>query len=458
MSLRMRLIGLIAIGLVISLAFGGGIAFLNASRSVQNEMHAALQVGRQTVANALADLQRSSTPRRDLENLVRSFKGNRHLRVSLAGDPAAIAVPAVERSHFGKAPRWFVRLIGVGSEADRVPVAIAGRGYGTIVLETDPHNEILEVWNEFNDGRIIFALFCGQTILLIYLFVGRALRPLHRLAAALEQVGHGDYRTRVEGGLTPELSRLYNAFNRMASRLAAMDADNRRLHEQLLILQEEERAELARDLHDEVSPFLFAIRVDTANISRLLAGGQASEAADHLRFISEAVGHLQREVRNMLARLRPAGLAEFGLGEAIGNLVAFWRRRHPEIDYRIAVAPECEGLGEVIDTTIYRVVQECLSNAVRHGRPNAIVVRIEHRAGIPAAGDEIEVEITDDGQGMRDALAFGFGLRGMSERVRAMGGRLTLRNRPGGGLAVTAVMPCRLAPALVAAGPEAGGP
>jgi len=457
MSLRFRLIALVFAALSISLVLGGAVARLNASHSVRKEMRSALRVGRQTVENAMANARHSSDPRHDIESLVQSFEGNRHLRVMLTGDRAAVAAPAVQHSPFGEVPAWFAWLIDVPDTIDRVPVQIAGQSYGTIVLETDPHNEMAEVWNEFNDSLIVLALFCGQTILLIYLFVGRALRPLRRLASAFEQIGRGDYSARVDGPLTPELSRLHDSFNRMALRLAGADADNRQLNEQLLVLQEQERAELARDLHDEVSPFLFAIKVDAANLSRLLAQGRASEASEHLQLIEQSVLHMQREVRDMLGRLRPPGLAEFGLSEAIGNLIEFWRRRHSEIDFRIAVAPECESLRGIIDTTIYRVVQECLSNAVRHANPGAIEVRIERsRDTDPAGPDEVTVAVTDDGPGLRGLSEPGFGLRGMGERIRAVGGRLTLRDRPGGGLAIVARMPCEPEAALAGTGRKTG--
>jgi two-component system, NarL family, sensor histidine kinase UhpB len=107
----------------------------------------------------------------------------------------------------------------------------------------------------------------------------------------------------------------------------------------------------------------------------------------------------------------------------------------------------------MIDTTIYRVAQECLSNAVRHGKPSAIAVRIE-RASDTADRDEITLEIADDGQGMSEPSGAGFGLRGMAERVSAIGGRLTLRNKPGGGLAVIVVLPCQPGRELVRAGLE----
>ena len=97
---------------------------------------------------------------------------------------------------------------------------VGGHDYGTITIETDPHNEMLEVWNEFTDSLVAPLLFCGLTILLIHVFVGRALRPLDNLAAAMEELGDGRYRTRISGRLTPELSRLRDSFNRMTARLA----------------------------------------------------------------------------------------------------------------------------------------------------------------------------------------------------------------------------------------------
>ena len=436
MSLRFRLIGLVCGALILSLVLGGATAWLNASRSVRTEMRSALLVARHTIENAIERLQNAPEPSYAVGELVASFEGNRHLRVRFIGEAQAVAAPVVESPSFGAVPNWFVRVIGVVPVVDRVPITVGGRDYGTIVLETDPHNEILEVWNEFTDSLVTPAVLSGLTILLIYLFIGRALRPLEALAEALEQVGDGRYRTRIGGQLTPELARLRASFNRMAARLAAADADNRRLNEQLLTLQEQERSELARDLHDEVSPFLFAINIDVASAARLLREGRATEAREHVQSIADAVRPMQRQVRSMLGRLRPIGLEEFGLREAIENTIAFWRRRRPEIGYQLAVSTGCEGLGELVSRTICRIVQESLSNAVRHADPTLIAVSIDRR------GEEVRVEITDDGRGMRESSRPGYGLVGIGERVRAIGGRLDVSAKPGEGFAVTAVLHC----------------
>ena len=435
MSLRFRLISLVCIVLLISLALGGAIAYSNASHSVRTELRAALLVGRQTVENAIERLPNSRGPLHDLDDLVTSFNGNRHIRVRLTGAGAAIATPAIEKAAFGGVPGWFVRGIGVAPETAQIPVVVGHRDYGMIVIETDPYNETREVWNEFTESLVAPAVFCGLTILLIYVFIGRILRPLNHLAGALEEIGDGRYRTRVSGRLPPELARLRDSFNRMAARLAEADTENRRLNEQLLTLQEQERSELARDLHDEVSPYLFAIAADAASASRLLKVARPSAAAENVRAIADAVRHMQRQVRQMLSRLRPVGLAEFGLRGAIENLVAFWRRRRPEIAFELAVSPECEDLGDLLGTTVCRIVQEAMNNAVRHAAPALIKIVIERDR------EDLRVVVADDGRGMREPGRLGYGLVGISERVGAIGGQLTFSNKCGEGLTITALLP-----------------
>src|SRR5215469_10855917 len=282
MPLRFRLIAGVAVALAVSLVLGGVVALLNTSRSVRTEMRSALQVAQQTVGNVARGIDASPEPQRELDELVASFQGNRHLRVSLNGGAAPAQVqPVKDHYPFGGVPHWFVRLIGVAPETERMPMAIRGRPYGTVVIETDPRNEIREAWSELTGSLLMLGLFATVTMPLIYWVIGHALRPLRRLAEAMRQVGRGDYAIRVSGPLPAELGLLRDSFNRMADRLAATDADNRRLHEQLLTLQEEERNDISRDLHDEIGPLLFALNVDIANLTRLLDEGRVDELPAH---------------------------------------------------------------------------------------------------------------------------------------------------------------------------------
>jgi two-component system sensor histidine kinase UhpB len=229
------------------------------------------------------------------------------------------------------------------------------------------------------------------------------------------------------------------------------------LNEQLLTLQEEERGEIARDLHDEVSPFLFAINVDLAGIARLADQGRSAEIARQTRSALDSVSHIQRQIRTMLGRLRPGVLADFGLAAAIMSMVEFWQRRHPGIRFKVSLPPDAASFSTLIDITIYRIVQESLSNAVRHGNPAEISVSVTLVPAVGPEPDRVTIEVTNDGHGMDKTAGFGFGLTGMQERVQALGGRLDLMREPEHGLSVTATLPFPAASTQVHAASFAGG-
>jgi two-component system sensor histidine kinase UhpB len=276
--------------------------------------------------------------------------------------------------------------------------------------------------------------------------IGRALRPLETLSAAFQQIGKGDYHGRVPEDGPPELARLANGFNLMTQRLGTAAAQNDRLNQRLMTLQAEERADLARDLHDEVGPLLFAVDMTAATIELLADSGRGTDIPVQVRLIHDAVSRMQRHVRAILGRLRP--IRAIGLAAAIDRLVAFWRSRRPGIEFIVAVTVEEDRIGEDLRETIYRIVQEGISNAIRHGNPARVEVVIRHDDA-----DGIRVEVTDNGSGMNGTgmaaegrIARGpeqLGLTGMRERVMAMAGSLSIRHgRDGTGLALVAWVPC----------------
>jgi methyl-accepting chemotaxis protein len=235
----------VALALVVSLALGGVIAFWNASRVARIEMRAVLAVGEQRFRHALAELSRSENRRQDLERLVTAFNGDRYVRAALvpvashdAGRTPEPAATSTLDAHRHQVPDWFLRLLGLAPESVRIQVE-ADDFQGIVAIEADPRNEALEIWDGFGDALLVVALFGGLTVLLIGWFAGRAVvGPLNHLSSALYRIGEGDYEARVPRRGPPELARLAASFNRMADRLASTEARNRRLHEQLLTLQE----------------------------------------------------------------------------------------------------------------------------------------------------------------------------------------------------------------------------
>jgi two-component system sensor histidine kinase UhpB len=443
MSLRLRVVFAIAVVLITGALVGTALAGWQARGVLREELVAALAGGRQTVSGDFEALSRSDDPARDLTRLVRAFDGNRHLVASLTdtdGREVAVSHPIPVRA----APAWFAGLFRPQVPPVRLAPPVAG--FSALSLTPIYANDVAGVWAEFIAliGVLAGAFLLGA--LLVWLTVGRALRPLSDFSAAFLRIGSGDYGAKVREAGPLELVRLGRGVNDMTARLAAMQAKTHALEEQLRTLQDEERADLARDLHDEIGPHLFAANVDAAMARRLIFEGKPGEALAQVEAISEAVAHMQRLVRDILGRLRPTELIELGLTAAIDELVAFWRARHPAIAFEVR-APEDVALpmSEAARETLYRVVQEGLNNAVRHSRPSRIEIEIGgHQGG------EVFARISDDGAGGETPARTGFGLIGMRERVAAVRGRLTIT--PGaGGWTILARLPAEPTPEADAA-------
>jgi two-component system sensor histidine kinase UhpB len=402
-------------------------------------MHAALDAGERIVRNTIAQLPATRDDPLYIERLIPAFDGNRHIKAMLVKTDGGTGA-ASTMAGTGAPPSWFTRMVGVAPETVDIPLPPEAAPYRAVTLQTDPRNEVGEVWARVRDDSLIMAVFCLATVLLSRWIVGHALAPLEKLSRGIAIIGTGNYGARVESRGPPEIAKLAASFNTMAEHLGTLESKNHRLTGQLLTIQEEERADLARDLHDEVGPFLFAVNVDAAAIAREAEAKGLGEIAAQVRSIQESVTHMQRHVRAILSRLRPAGLQDVGLEQAVSNLAAFWQRRHAEISIRAHITTGAAQISEAYSAAIYRVIQESLSNAVRHGQSRSIDITVAD------IGDDIVVEVADDGIGLvrpaTDTVSNTFGIVGMKERIAGLGGRLTVANRTdGAGAIVTARLP-----------------
>lgn len=437
-SLRSRLLFSIFLTLALSLTAGAAFTYWHAVRKIETEMQAAIAVGGRIAHNAVDDAEEAVDPPRRLELLVADFHGDRHLQASLlvggkVVQSSDLAVPE------NPAPDWFFDLFAVPPKVLHVDLPPVFDGHGTVTLRTDAHNEVAEVWGDVGLTLAVLTIFCTLVLAFFYWTLGTVIRPLENLTLAFARVGNGDYDLRVDEKGPIELRRLCQGFNQMVWRLAGAETKNQRLQKQLLNVQDEERADLARDLHDEIGPLLFAVDVDTVAIERLIGEKRYGGIGERLRIIREAVAQMQKHVRGILGRLRPAVLLDVSLAHAIDNLVTFWRAHNRNLTFDVSV-PE-DGFGDPIDSTVYRIVQESVSNAVRHATPSLIAIEVK------SFGDEeVVVTVKDDGGGMGTASKPGsYGILGMCERVESLGGSFNIGDRSDHrGVVVTARLPRRV--------------
>jgi len=225
------------------------------------------------------------------------------------------------------------------------------------------------------------------------------------------------------------------------AQLAAALTDNRRLAQQYVELQEAERKALARELHDELGQYLNVIKLDAV---RIRDDARASPDAVHRQAstIVENCNHTHGALATLMRELRPAGLDELGLAAAVEHCVQTWRTRLPEVSLALSISGDFTTLPESIAVTLYRLVQEALTNIAKHAAARHVSVRLD-RAGEPGAvGERAEVIVADDGVGTATALPTrGLGLLGMRERVMALQGKLAFTSAPGQGFELSAQIP-----------------
>jgi len=159
----------------------------------------------------------------------------------------------------------------------------------------------------------------------------------------------------------------------------------------------------------------------------------------------DQVNALQQFNRRILNRLRPVGLAELGLADAIAALTRLWRETHPGVVINTSISPSTGALDETAEVTIYRIIQEALTNVFRHAGATRVDITVARTpSGMEPAGmDAVRVSIRDDGAGLQAGHKLGFGIIGMRERVQALGGTMTVESTDHG-VAVEAMVPGRL--------------
>jgi two-component system sensor histidine kinase UhpB len=432
MSLRVRLNLLISAMFVTILVLGTVLVILNARRAVLQETQSTAALALQLIEVAYADVGLDAAPSRldVLRGRLGELASARHLEVLVvsAGSEVALVSP---RAGTAPAPRWFARLVAPAAFELRRPL---GAGGDQVVVRANPGDEIAESWR---DAWPLLVLVFAVSIVangVFYVVVGRWLKPVDRIVAAMDGIEQGDYRARLPQFELPELSGVAAKFNGMAEVLERSREQNRYLAQQTIAIQEDERRALAHELHDELGQSITAVKAVAAS----LAQNQAPTAVSHrAATITDIANHMYAVVRGMLRRLRPVLLDEFGLVRALENLVDGWNERHAEAFCRFSAQGALDDLGDAVDIALYRMVQECLTNVAKHAAATEVSVTLER---VGAA--RVRLVVKDNGKGFApEAAPRGLGLLGMRERIESLRGSLVVDTAPGRGVAITVELP-----------------
>jgi len=225
------------------------------------------------------------------------------------------------------------------------------------------------------------------------------------------------------------------------SRTAELLSENRRLTQRLFQVQEEERKRIARELHDEFGQWLSAVQANAQSLIGSTMEGPERLKASALAII-ECVNEVQQGVRHLIRHLRPALLDALGLEESVHELAAQFATYHPELECRLSIPHPLGDLGDAIPITVYRIIQEALTNTVRYANARHADIEMSRKRNPGTTQETLRLTIQDDGRGLPARSSHrGVGLLGMRERVVAAGGIYQLSGAKGTGVRIDVALP-----------------
>lgn len=453
-SIRNQVMLAMSAMLVLTSIVAGAVAVYNGRNAVNVEINASLDFAEGYIRELV---QRAATQDKlaELDHLIsREVQHLRHARVYVQepGESPRLLRPELtlrDEKSLDQTPDWFEKLMKPEGDSDHTREIIVPNDERTLLLQGDPDDEIAESWQELS--ALAFVAITAITVLVaaFYFVLGWILNPLVALARGLVALEAGERSQRLSIPRVGETADIARKFNSLAASLDQARAENGELYRQIQSVQEEERREIARELHDEAGPCLFGITANAESISNLagrLKEEDAARIAKRTEEILVITDRLKVMNRALLKRLHPVSMGKVPLTALIEDLIRDFRRRHPEVRIMSSVGPFERAYGERIDLIVYRATQEALTNAMRHGHAENIVVELKEDGGQPNGAAQIapiliSLRVSDDGKGLKPGAQAGFGLSAMRERVLSAGGSLVVEGHEPNGTTLSIKIP-----------------
>jgi two-component system sensor histidine kinase UhpB len=423
------------------LILGGSVAIWQARGAVSREIDSSLNLAAQLIQLNFPQSQQAAF---DVDTWLPRFvslKQTRHLNIQIkkpAGEVISYTAKQKDEADAYTPPRWFIHLVAAEYPQLEQQLTTANGERITLIIQADPLDEIVEVWEESFSFFISLLVMTLITFLAVNMAFNKAFKATAVIVDALKAIEQGEYQQKLPDFSIKEYDRIAKAINHTTHVLDITHKENRALTLHSLEIQEEERQRLSQELHDELGQSLTAIKVMAVTAKSNKA--EAERIADAITGICD---HLIRVVRSMMRNLHPLILTELGLKATLEDLINQWATRNPELKLNLSCSDEVDGLEQKITIQVFRIVQECITNIVRHAQAEQAIICLEIMSQ-PTSGKQLRLQVTDNGKGYApEQIKMGFGLLGMRERIKSLGGEFRLQTGPQQGMNIIATIPLK---------------
>jgi two-component system sensor histidine kinase UhpB len=324
------------------------------------------------------------------------------------------------------APKWFISIMEDFSTAlpeKKININIRGKKFGYILINPEPMYEYSEIWQQIQNGFWVILLFFGFVNIMIFIVFYHTLKPINSIIDGFQKLEDENYKAKINKINILELDVIGQNFNKMVKKLKESNDKIHKLSQDLINVQEQEKKELARNLHDELGQSLTAIQAEAASIKKNKKEESRIQALDSIIKISK---NMMFSTRELIKKLSLGILEEMGFEIAITDLINDWSKRYPKVSINYSYDKNLDGLiPSKFEGRIYRIIQEALTNITKHSNPKNITINFQFKKN----KNLIEITILNDGIKAKINKQKGFGLLGMMERVNQMNGTINFKKK-----------------------------
>ena len=413
MSLKLRLILIVNLLLFVAIFIGFFSVVFTSKNAVRSEIESSLKLAEFSIKTGI---QKNPDLYLFQDNLLglKDLDLIRHLSIQLLDSDGNIVDENKNLNTEVHIPMWFQNILDIYSKDLKIldfPLIQYGEQIGAVKVIPNPIYEYDEIWQQFKNGLIIAMLFFVFVNFSIFFLFGKIISPINLLIQGFRNLEQGKYKNNKENFGISELDILRVKLNQLTVKLKKNDQRIHELNQKLISIQEQEKKEISRDLHDEIGQSLAAIQVQAAaNKTSRKANAQAD-------LIISTTKDLMQQTRNLIKRLSLSIIDDLGIEDALIDLIKNWSRRTlcKNINVNVDLS-DSKIFKSQLNETVYRLTQEALTNMSKHSRPKEVLISVQRN------GNVIHLCFMNNGILKRTKKTGGIGILGMQERVKNLSG------------------------------------